>query len=79
MPATELTPIAQHLFKAVEMIRQLPVVELEREQMYTWIYHLVCGALDIIVKDEMKVTVGPKRNPEVAQKLKLDLKDLFGE
>jgi hypothetical protein len=79
MPETELTPIAHHLFKAAEMIRQLQVAELEREKLYTNVYQLVCSALDLIVTDEMRGKPDPKRNPETAQKLRRDLKDLFGE
>jgi hypothetical protein len=79
MPATELTPVSHHLFKAVELIRLLPVVELEREEMYTWVYQLICAALDIIVKDEMKGKPDRKQDPVVAQRFKADLKDLFGE
>ena len=79
MPATELSPIAHHLFRATEMIRALPIAHLERERMYTWIYQLVCSALEIIVKDEHQGGADPHNDRELEASLKGDLDEFLGD
>jgi hypothetical protein len=78
MPETELSPIASHLFRALEKIRALPVKELEREKLYTNVYQLVCCALDLIVTDEMRGAKEPKKDPKLQESLKVDFDHLFG-
>jgi hypothetical protein len=77
MPETELTPVAHHLFRALEKLRALPVSDLEREKMRTWIYQLICSALDIIVKDEVKGGADPNRDHRLERQLADDLDDLL--
>jgi len=72
----ELEPILYHLQQALEMMRMLPLGTLTREQFYTWIYHHVCVANNLIIEDMHypgTVEPGPDEN-----QLLSDLKDITG-
>ena len=55
----------------------LPMAPLAREQFYTWIYHLVAAASDLVIEDSREpINVEPERPDE--EELRSDLKDILG-
>ena len=74
---TELTPIGWHLYRAVDKLRELPVMTQERERVYNNVYNLLVSALYVIDDDEIRAGKDPKQDPAVQQSLEGDLKDLF--
>ena len=75
---TELTPIAWHLYRALDKLKELPTQSVERERFYNNIYHLLVSALYLVDDDEIRAARDPKQDPKVKQSLQGDLDDLFG-
>jgi hypothetical protein len=74
-PPPLLHKVSFHLQAALEEMRLLPIQDLEREKFHTWIYHMIAGALHLIVEDEIKPPEAER--PDEAQ-LCSDLKDILG-
>jgi hypothetical protein len=49
--ASELDPVQYHLQAACQIIRDLPLRDLAREQFYNWIYHHIYVATNLIADD----------------------------